>query len=148
MAEEGVEHPYPIKAVPHKLLELLLDDLHLLLLPMGTTPRPTFLLLWPLAGERRERHLRRILDVKPLPMPPPVGVVGSVCWIRASRAQFPLQGETPHRRDLSRIPHRQGSPREQPPEEIRVWLHPKESLTNSDEADDVQHPCWIKVLQL
>ena len=27
MVEEGVEHPYPIKAMPHELLELLLNDL-------------------------------------------------------------------------------------------------------------------------
>ena len=29
-----------------------------------------------------------------------------------------------------------------------MWLHPKESLADGDKASDVQHPHWIKVLQL
>ena len=35
---EGVEHPHPVKAMLHKLLELLLNDLHLLLHPTGRAP--------------------------------------------------------------------------------------------------------------
>jgi len=57
-------------------------------------------------------------------------------------------GRNPHWCDLGWIPHRQGSPREQPPEEIRVRLHPEESLADGDEAGNVQHPSQIKVLQL
>ena len=75
---EGVEHPHPIKAMLYKLLELLLDDPHLMLLLMGATPQPTILLLRPPAGERRERRRRWIPDIKPLPMPPPDGVAGEV----------------------------------------------------------------------
>ena len=54
----------------------------------------------------------------------------------------------PHWCDLGRIPCRQSSPREQPPKEVRVQLHRKESLIDGDETDDVQHPHRIKVLQL
>ena len=81
-------------------------------------------------------------------MPPPVGVAGEVRGIQASRAWFPLQGKTPHRRGLDRVSHRQGSPGEQRPEEIHMRLHPKESLADGDEASNVQHPHRIKVLQL
>jgi len=38
VAIEGVEHPHPIKATPHELLELHLDYLHLLLLLTGIAP--------------------------------------------------------------------------------------------------------------
>ena len=131
--------------MPHELPQLLLDDLHLLLL-VGTTPRLSILLLWPPTSECRERRLRRIPDIKPLPVPPLVGVAGDVCGIPPSHARFPLQGETPHRRDLGRIPHQQSSPREQSPEEVHVWLHPEEGLANGDKAGDVQHPRWIEVL--
>ena len=37
---------------------------------------------------------------------------------------------------------------EEKPEEIRVWLHPEESLTDGDETSNVQHPRWIEMLQL
>ena len=143
-----MEHPHPIKATSHELSELLLDDLHLLLLLMGTAPRPTILLLRPPIGECWERRLCRIPNIKPLPVPPLVGVARDVGGIRASHARFPLQGETPHWRDLGRIPRRQGSIREQPPEEVRERLYPEESLTDGDEASDVQYPHRIKVLQL
>ena len=33
-------------------------------------------------------------------------------------------------------------------EEVRVWLHLEEGLTDGDKAGDVQHPRWIEVLQL
>ena len=145
MAEEGVEHPHPVEALLHQLLELLPDDLQLLLLA-GGAPRPTVPPLWPPTGERWEWCLHRVPDVEPLPMPPLVGVAGEVCGIRVSHAQFSLQGETPHRRDLGRVPHRQGSRGEELPEEIHVWLHPKESLANGDETGDVQHPHRIKML--
>ena len=145
---QGVEHPHPIKAALYELSELLLDDPHLMLLLFGTTPHPTILLLRPPTGEHRERCRHRIPDVELLPVPPLVGVIGEVHGIRVSHAQFSLQGKTPHRCDLGWIPHHQGSPREQPPEEIRMRLHPEESLTDSNEAGDVQHPRWIKVLQL
>ena len=81
-------------------------------------------------------------------MPSPVGVTWGVCGIRASHTRLPLQGETPHRRDLGRIHLRQSSPREQPLKEVRVRLHPEESLADGDEAGDVQHSRRIKVLQL
>ena len=81
-------------------------------------------------------------------MPPPVVVAGDVREIRASRAQFPLQGETPHQRDLGQIPHWQSSPKEQPLEEIHVRLYPEEGLADSNKAYDVQHPHRIEVLQL
>ena len=37
MAEEGVEHLHRVKAMSHELLELHLDNLHLLLLSAGMT---------------------------------------------------------------------------------------------------------------
>jgi len=42
-AVKGVEHPHPVKAIPYELLELLLDDLHLVPHRVGTAPRPTLL---------------------------------------------------------------------------------------------------------
>ena len=77
MAEEGVEHPQPVEAMLHQLLELYLDDLQLVL-PAGGAPRPALPPLWPPTGERREWSLNRVLDVEPLPMPPPIRVVGGV----------------------------------------------------------------------
>ena len=50
------------------------------------------------------------------------------------------KGETSHRRSLERLPLRQGSPGEDSLEGVHVWLHPNESLTDSDEAGDVRHP--------
>ena len=70
-------------------------------------------------------------------MPPLVGVAGDVHGIRAPCAWFLLQGEAPHRHGLGRIPQLQSSPREQPPEEVRVWLHPEEGLADGDEASDM-----------
>ena len=46
------------------------------------------------------------------------------------------------------LPLRQGSPDEDPPEEIHVRLHPKEGLANDYETGNVQHPSRIEVLQL
>ena len=50
------------------------------------------------------------------------------------------KGETPHRRSPRRLPHRQGSPREDSPEEAYVWLHLDEGLIDDGKTDDAQHP--------
>ena len=80
-------------------------------------------------------------------MPSPVGVTWGVCGIRASsRTRLPLQGEASDRRDLGRAPVRHSPPGEEKPEEIRVRLHPEESLADGDETSDVQHPRRIEML--
>jgi len=55
---------------------------------------------------------------------------------------------SPNQCNLGQVPLRQGSPEEEPLEEVHVWLHPEEGLTNGDEAGNVQHPNRIEVLQL
>ena len=80
--EEGVEHPHPIEAMLHQLLELCLNDVQLVLLTRGTL-RPTLRPLRPSSGERREWRLRWFPDIEPLPMPPPIGVVGGVRGVGA-----------------------------------------------------------------
>ena len=81
-------------------------------------------------------------------MPSLVGITWGVRGIRASRMWLPLQGEASDWCDLGRTPVRHSSPREEKPEEIRVWLHPEETLIDGDETSDVQHPYRIEVLQL
>ena len=50
------------------------------------------------------------------------------------------KGETSHRRNPERLPLRQGSPGEDSPEGVHVWLHHNENLTDGDEAGDVLYP--------
>jgi len=59
-----------------------------------------------------------------------------------------LQGKAPNQHGSRWLPLRQGSPGEDPPEEIHVRLYPEEDLTNGDETGNVQHPSQIEVLQL
>ena len=90
-----MEHPHPIKASFYELLELLLDDSHLVLLHAGTTPRPAIPLLWPPTTERREWRRRWILDVKPLPVPPPVGVTGEYVGYESPTLGFLCRAKPP-----------------------------------------------------
>ena len=145
-AVKGVEQLHPIKAVPYELSELLLDDLHLVPLCVGTAPRPTLLLHQPPAGKRWKWRPCRIPNVEPLPMPSPVGVTWGVRGIRASRMRLPLQGEAFDRCDLSQTLVRHSSLEEEKPEEIHVRLHPEESLADGDKASNVQHPRRIEML--
>ena len=50
------------------------------------------------------------------------------------------KGENPHRRSPRWLPHRQGSPGEDSPEEVYVQLHPNKGIVDGDKAGDVQHP--------
>ena len=136
MAEEGVEHLHPIKALLYQILELRPDDLQLVL-SARRAPRPTVLPLRPSTGERQEWRLHQVLDIEPLPVPPPIGVAGGVRGVGARRPRLLLQGETPHRRGPGWLPLRQSSSGEDPPEEVHVWLHPEEGLVDGDEASDV-----------
>ena len=77
MVEEGMEDPQPIEAMPHEPPNLHLDNLQLVL-PMGGTPRLAFPPLRPLPGERQEWSLRWVPNVKPLTVPPLVGVTEGV----------------------------------------------------------------------
>ena len=79
-------------------------------------------------------------------MPPSIGVVGGVHGVGARRPQLLLQREAPNRRSLGQLPLRQGSPGEDPSEEVHMRLYPEEGLIDSDETSDVQHPSWIEVL--
>ena len=97
MAEEGVEHPQPVKAMLHQLLEFCLDDLQLVL-PTGGTLRPALPPLQPSFGERREWQLRWVPNVEPLPMPPLIIVAGGVRGVGARWPRLLLQGEAPNRR--------------------------------------------------
>ena len=81
-------------------------------------------------------------------MPTPIGVAGGVRKVGGRQLLLLLQGKTPNRQGSRWLPLRQGSPGEDPPKEVHVRLHPKEGLTDSDEASDVQHPNRIEVLQL
>ena len=81
-------------------------------------------------------------------MPPLVGVIGGVCRVRDRRFQFLLQGESPNQRDSRWLPLGQGSPTENPPEEVHVRLHLEEGLINGDKASEVQYSSWVEVLQL
>ena len=47
------------------------------------------------------------------------------------------KGETPHQRSPERLPLQQDSPGEDSPEGVHMWLHPDESLVDSDEAGDL-----------
>ena len=81
-------------------------------------------------------------------MPPPIGVTGGVRGVGARWPQLLLQGEAPNRCGSRWLPLRQGLPGEDLSEEVHVWLHPEEGLTDGDETSDMQHPRWIEVLQL
>ena len=81
-------------------------------------------------------------------MPPPIGVIGGVCRVGDRWLWLLLQGESPNWRDFGRLPLGQGSPTEDPSEEVHVRLHPEEGLVDGDEAGDVQHPSRVEVLQL
>ena len=81
-------------------------------------------------------------------MPPPIGVIGGVRGVGARRPRFLLQGKAPNRHGSGWLPLRQGSPGEDPPEEIHVQLHPEEGLANGKEIGNMQHPSRIEVLQL
>jgi len=144
MVEEGMEDPQPIKAMPHEPLKLRLDDLQLVL-PMGGTPRPAFPPLRPLPNERREWRLHW---VQPLVVPSLIGVTGGVRRVGDQRLRPLLQGEPTDLSDSGRFPLGQGSPTEDLPEEIHVWLHLEEGLANGDKVRDVQHPSRVEVLQL
>ena len=136
MVEEGVEHPQPIEAMLHQLLELRLDDVQFVLLTRGT-PRPALPPLRPSSGERQERRLYWVPNVEPLPMPPSIGVAGGVRGVGAWWPQLLLWCEAPNRRGPRWLPLRQGSPGEDPPEEVHMRLHPEEGLADGDEAGDV-----------
>ena len=81
-------------------------------------------------------------------MPPSIGVAGGVRGVGALWPRLLLQREAPNQRGPRRLPLRQGSPGEDPPEEVHVRLHPVEGLVDGDEAGNVQHPSRIEVLQL
>ena len=81
-------------------------------------------------------------------MPSLIGVTGGVRGVGGRRLRLLLQSETPNQRGSGWLPLRQGSPGEDLPKEIHVWLHPEESLIDGDETGDVQHPSQIEVLQL
>ena len=66
--------------------------------------------------------------------------VGGVRGVGARRTRLFLQGEATNRRGPGRLPLRQGSPGEDPLEEVHVRLHPEEGLVDGDEAGDMQHP--------
>ena len=136
MVEEGMEDPQPIEAMLHKPLKLHLDNFQLVL-PTGGTPRPDFPPHWPFSSEHREWRFRRVPNVQPLTMPPSVGVTGGVHRVGDQRLRLLLQGKSPNRRDSRRLPLRQGSPAEDPPEEVHMWLHPEEGLTDGDKAGDM-----------
>ena len=136
MAEEGMEDPQPIEAMSHEPPKLHLDNLQLVL-PTGETPRPAFPPLWPLPGECQEWRLRRVPNVEPLAVPPPVGVTGGVRRVGDQQLRLLLQGKSPNRRDSGRFPLRQGSPTKDLLEEVHVRLHPEEGLVDGDEASDV-----------
>ena len=67
-------------------------------------------------------------------MPPSIRVTGGVRGVGDRRPRW--------------LPLRQGSPGEDPPEEVHMQLHPEEGLADGDETDDVQHLSRIEVLQL
>ena len=75
--EEGMEDPHPIETMPHEPLKLHLDNFQLVL-PIGGTPRPGFPPLQPLPDEHQEWRLHQVPNVKPLTMPPLVGVTRGV----------------------------------------------------------------------
>ena len=77
MEEEGMKDPQPIEAMLHKPPKLLLDNFQLVL-PTDGTPRLAFPPLRPLPGERQEWSLRWVPNVKPLTVPPLVGVTEGV----------------------------------------------------------------------
>ena len=140
-----IEDPQLVEAMLHKPLKLHLDNLQLVL-PTGGTPRPVFPPLRPFFGERWEWRFRRVPDVEPLIVPPPVGVVGGVRRVGDRWLRLLLQGKSPNRRDSGRLPLGQGSPTKDPSEEVHMRLHPEEGLTDGDEANDVQYPSRVEVL--
>ena len=70
-------------------------------------------------------------------MPPPIGVIGGVRGVGARWPRLLLQHEAPNPCLTGWLPLRQGSPDEDPPKEVHVWLHPKEGLRHGDEAGDM-----------
>ena len=48
--------------------------------------------------------------------------------------------ETSHRCSLECLSPQQGSPGDDSPKGVHVWLHPDESLVDGDEAGDVLYP--------
>ena len=89
MVEEGVEHPHPIETMLQQLLELRPDDLQLVL-SARRAPRLALSPVQPPTGEQQKWRFHWVPDVKPLPMPPPIGVAGGVCGIGTRRPRLLL----------------------------------------------------------